>query len=598
ASNPSLAWTLAAVTNRNVIVPPNPGAMGAWGIGLRAMAELGAAALFDCSPLDLDVVLRAEITERTEFACRDRACQMLCPIERTTIVVEGTQHVALSGGACPKFEVAAQSLPKLDKYAPNPFDARTLLLRKYERESPGGPVVGIPSTGALAGCLPWLSTFLHRLGYTVKVLRSDAKSLARGEQLCNSFDSCSPTKIAHAICDAAVPMLFFPKVLNIADPDGPGGQTCVTEQSMPEMTEQSLRAQGRDVRVVRPRLSFAKGLDGASVIASLLPWARELAAGPLAIRSAVVHAARAQRAYQRSLRAMGEEALAYARERGIPIVVVCGPLHVIHDPATNATIPTLLRQNGAMAIPMDAFPVRNDVPGMRKVYWAEPNRCLRVAEAARRTGDVFPLMLSSFGCGPASFTEQYFHAILEGYPHTILESDGHGGTAGFVTRIQAFLHSVRQARSEANRVPAPAGRILAFVDRGRHRGSYLDRNVRYVFLSSIEYLGPLFAAVYRAYGYDAAAAPPLSKTNFELGRRDCSGKECLSYQLVWGAFREYLRDNPPDPGKDIRLVQISGEICRAGVFGIRTGNDLTDLDGPVRAGPASPAAPLSPRLCR
>ncbi|MCJ7797490.1 MAG: hypothetical protein MUQ56_12140, partial [Thermoleophilia bacterium] len=31
ASNPSLAWTLAAVTGREVVVPPNPGAMGAWG---------------------------------------------------------------------------------------------------------------------------------------------------------------------------------------------------------------------------------------------------------------------------------------------------------------------------------------------------------------------------------------------------------------------------------------------------------------------------------------------------------------------------------------------------------------------------------------
>ncbi len=41
ASNESLAWTLAAVTGREIIVPPNPGAMGAWGIGLCVLAKSG-----------------------------------------------------------------------------------------------------------------------------------------------------------------------------------------------------------------------------------------------------------------------------------------------------------------------------------------------------------------------------------------------------------------------------------------------------------------------------------------------------------------------------------------------------------------------------
>ena len=41
----SLAWTLAAVTGRDIVVPPNPGAMGAWGIGLCAVEEIGKEVL-------------------------------------------------------------------------------------------------------------------------------------------------------------------------------------------------------------------------------------------------------------------------------------------------------------------------------------------------------------------------------------------------------------------------------------------------------------------------------------------------------------------------------------------------------------------------
>jgi hypothetical protein len=33
---------------------------------------------------------------------------------------------------------------------------------------------------------------------------------------------------------------------------------------------------------------------------------------------------------------------------------------------------------------------------------------------------------------------------MEGYPHTALETDAHGGTAGYVTRVQAFLYGVRE----------------------------------------------------------------------------------------------------------------------------------------------------------
>ena len=581
ASNESLAWTLAAVTGRDIVVPPNPGAMGAWGIGLCAIDRLAERDTLTRT-MNLEDVLGAEIADRSEFQCRDKQCQTMCPIERTTINIGKKKHVAISGGACPKFEVASQTLPKLEKEAPSPFDERAALIAAYEFTEPGKQTVAIPVTGPLYGHLPWLATFIRELGFSVKLLRSNSKSLSRGEQLCNSFDSCGPTKIAHAICDTDDPILFFPKVLDVGDPMGEGGQSCVTEQSMPEVVEQSLLARQKDVRVLRPRLRLQKGGDGLQVLTNLLPLVRDLRVTPLALRRAVTAAQREQREFDRKLARLGEQALDYARQRDLPSVVVCGPLHVIHDGAVNATIPHLLRQNGAMAIPADCFPVGSATPRMEKIYWGDQNRAMRAAHAARKEGDVFPLLLSSFGCGPASFIEQIFQSLMEGYPSTILESDGHGGTAGFVTRIQAFLQSVAQFRAEDARDSvakaeqvAPRDRALSYLGRPPRKGEYLDPNVGYVFLSSLDFMGPLFAAVYRSNGYHAVAAPPLSKENFECGRRDCSGKECLSYQFLWGAFKTFLETNPPKPGQETRLVQISGESCRAGMFGIK---DRISLD--------------------
>jgi|TARA_Y100000310_G_scaffold344804_1_gene459632 activator of 2-hydroxyglutaryl-CoA dehydratase/predicted nucleotide-binding protein (sugar kinase/HSP70/actin superfamily) len=565
ASNPSLAWTLAAVSGREIIVPPNPGAMGAWGIGLCATYQTGQKALHVAPKLDVAAILAAEITDRSEFQCNDPKCQTLCPIERTTITVDGQSREALSGGACPKFEVSTKAQPKLDKEAPNPFERRKALIESFIRSDSERPVTAIPQIGALSGHIPWLATFVHELGFAVELLRSKSSSLALGEQLSNSFDSCGPVKIAHAVCDTSAQRLFLPKILSIADPQGSGGQTCVSEQALPEMIEQSLKSRGKDVKVIRPRLSFADGFDSPELLANLMEIAGDLGVDPDRIGKAAEVAGRAQIQYEEGLAGIGQEALDYARAHDLPSVVLCGHIHVVSDPSINANIPLLLRQNGAMAIPMDCLPIANDSATIEKIYWGDDRRYLRAAVAARQSADVFPLLLASFGCGPCSFTEQIFQALLEGYPHTILESDGHGGAAGFVTRIQAFLQAVRQFIAQNDSVPACGGeKMRSYLDPLGAAGEQLSRDALHVLLSAGESMGETFAAVYRSFGYDAVAAPALSEVSIRYGKEDCSGKECMSYQHLWGAFREYLENNPPQ--RETRLMQLTGSFCRAGVY--------------------------------
>jgi activator of 2-hydroxyglutaryl-CoA dehydratase/predicted nucleotide-binding protein (sugar kinase/HSP70/actin superfamily) len=580
ASNDCLAWTLASVTGREIVVPPNPGAMGAWGIGLCAVEDIGREVLLASPGLKLDNFLAAEIIERSEFTCKDATCRTMCPIERTTIQFGDIKKTATSGGACPKYEIISAALPKLAKDAPNPFEERAGLLAEYESENEknnNAPSVAIPMTGPIGGFLPFLSTVIRELGFSVEVLKSNAKSLAQGEHLCNSFDSCGPVKIAYSICDTDSPYLFFPKIMKFSDREGPGGIACVTEQAMPEVIEQSLKARGKVVSVIRPRLYLENGFIDPSIVESLTALTTALGADRSKLAAAVEKGAEAQKTFETALGEIGQKALEYAVANKIAPVVVCGSQHVIHDRAANSKIPDILRQNGAMAIPMDCFPISKDTPEMKRIYWADANRYLRAALSAKETKAAFPLMLASFGCGPASFTEQVFQSLLEGYPHTILESDGHGGAAGFITRIQAFLQSVKQYMDDdSNASPADHDRIVSYVESGVHRGKYLDKNIRYVFFSSLDYLGDLFAAVFRSYGYDAISAPPVSEENCRLGKPDCSGKECMSYQLIWGAFREYLesvKDEVAAEGQDapkhIRLVQLSGQICRAGMYGIK-----------------------------
>jgi len=575
ASNPSLAWTLAAVTGRAIVVPPNPGAMGAWGIGLCAIDEVGATALAEAPHLDLSRLLSASIEKRDEFRCGDSSCGTLCPISRTTVQVGDTTRVALSGGACPKYELATASRPKLDKDTPDPFAQRQRLRDRLVTSGGGGPRVALPDVGAVHTYLPWLSTLLRELGANVEVLRPAGKALAAGELLCNAADACGPVKVAFGVCDTDAPWLFFPKVMGVADSHGNGGDTCVSQQALPELVRASLAARGKIVTVLNPCLDFACGLDGPAQRAVARDLARSLGLPVAGADRAVARAAAVQRAYQLELLEIGRCAVEHGRKHAIPLVLLCGQIHVVHDAQLGAGLPGLLRQNGALALPLDCYDASADAPAMAKVYWGDDRTMLRAAAAARGAGDIFPLLITSFGCGPSSFSEQIFRHLLAGYPHSVLESDGHGGAAGFITRIQAFLQSVRQFR-RAGDVGASDGRRAArHADPVPDSATSLRRESRYVFLSGPDHAGEALAAVYRSFGYDAVAAPALSRDVMELGRRDCSGKECRPYQLIWGAFRAYLDRHPPD--KPTCLVQACGNLCRAGVMPIKDRMSLSTM---------------------
>ena len=557
ASGPSLAWTLAAVTGREVVVPPNPGAMGAWGIGLVARAEL--AGRLEQPAFDLDAYLGANVVARAEFQCHDKRCATLCRIERTTVAVGDERRVVFSGGSCPKFEIGSR--PKLPMDAPSAFDERAALLAPFLA---GEGDVGVPYAGTIVGVLPWIVTLLRELGLSPRVLHSDGHSLARGEERCWSYDACAPVKIAHAVADAGVERLFLPKIVELADGAGPGGRTCPMEQALPEMVLQALRERGRNPTIVYPRLHLQAGLDAWALLAPLAAAARELGVDPGRVPAALGAAAAAQREYEARLADIGERTLRWALRERKPVVAVCGSLHVIHDPAVNAGIPGLLRDNGVLALPMDCYPLDAGTHRLPRIAWADANRALRVALASRRRGGVFPLWLSSFGCGPASFVEQAFGWLMEGYPHTVLESDGHAGAAGFVTRIQAFLHAVRRHGAKPSRVER---RRLQLFEPLVQRP--LDKEHGKVILFSVgDRLAPALAAVHRSFGVDAVAAPPASDETFALGRRDCTGKECVPYQLMWGSFRKQLADSPP-VGRTV-LMQVTGDgSCRNCMFSIK-----------------------------
>ena len=337
--------------------------------------------------------------------------------------------------------------------------------------------------------------------------------------------------------------------------------TCPMAQGAPDMVARALAAEGSPTRVLRPVLfeKEGEGFDAPRrpprrcVARPSALWPRRPGARRPAARRRVRarlrrRAATPSAASRRGLRAIGARALAWAREHGYPVVLIAGETHVIHDAVLDAGIHELVAANGALPLPVDCYPVPADVPGLRRVHWASAGQTLRAAAAGAMAGDVFPLLLGAYGCGPNSMIEHLFADLVEDWPHAVLESDGHGGKAGYVTRVQAFLHSVRAWRGAARprrrrraRAARPRG-APARASTGRLPHSLDAGYDRFFFGHVGGGLGRHLAAAMRGAGFDAALVGEPDAAALRAAGAACSGKECLPYQLIWGSFARFLEE--------------------------------------------------------
>jgi predicted nucleotide-binding protein (sugar kinase/HSP70/actin superfamily) len=138
-----------------------------------------------------------------------------------------------------------------------------------------------------------------------------------------------------------------------------------------------------------------------------------------------------------------------------PAIVIIGRPYMLHDTKLNLRIGAEISRLGVTAIPMDFLPASGTslyetYPNM---YWGEGAEILRAVLYCADHPNLFPVVISNFGCGPDSFLSKYIEEILEkktGKPFLEIELDAHSARAGMVTRLEAFhdvVYSYQRVRS-------------------------------------------------------------------------------------------------------------------------------------------------------
>jgi len=263
AKNPAVPLAFAAMTGKNILVPPDPELMGCFGVA-RLAKQKADEGLLDDGEFDLDAMLAKHIDVKNSFTCK--VCENFCEVKNLVVA----NHKYPFGGRCSLYTNARKKRRSAAETVDYTTERSSLVFEGALPDATGfvertKAVVGVPRTFSVHSLWPFYGSFFHHLG--VRTLLSDkisAKGIARQE---SSY--CFPAEIAHGatedVLSQGVDWVFLPHFRDM--PTMESGRvhacTCPLTQGLPYMIRQAFGLD--DGKILRPVVSFKDGYDGSRI---------------------------------------------------------------------------------------------------------------------------------------------------------------------------------------------------------------------------------------------------------------------------------------------------------------------------------------------
>ncbi|MFC1904135.1 hypothetical protein ACFLW9_04585, partial [Chloroflexota bacterium] len=236
-----------------------------------------------------------------------------------------------------------------------------------------------------------------------------------------------------------------------------------------------------------------------------------------------------------------------------------------------------LAQLGVVPIPLDFLPL-DSVDAKQysdRPYWSYEGKFIAGTVITGADQRLYGLALTNFGCGPNSFILRILEDIMGSKPLGQLEIDEHAAEAGIVTRLEAFVDTIKGYADSAGQPEVLPEEIY------RGASTFISRE-KTLLIPRMAPHADIVAAAMEAYGARAVVLPEPDERNLLYSNQVTSGTECLPYRVTLGDFMRYYYEN----GDDLKNVEgfMTGSYgpCRLGKYAIeqrrllkKIGFDLT-----------------------
>jgi predicted CoA-substrate-specific enzyme activase len=555
-NNKAVVAAFEQVLGKKIIIPPHfdvTGAIGAAILAQRSMTQ-GQKTTFK------GFGIRNATYNMSRFVCQ--GCTNHCEIRRVKIA--GEKKSLYYGGRCEKYETDGRKKVRND--IPNLFLKRIEMLTEgYEEPKEyKTTTIGIPrALMVYYQQFPFWRTFFERLGFTVVVSKESDKTLLTRSIETITTETCLPVEIMHGhvidLVEKNVDYIFLPFIVNAKFREGNKtfNCNCPWVQTYPFMVKAALKGKIDESKLLIPTLHF-RFFERALVKEMTAFFNEKFGIGKNEIREAIYYADTVQTSFEKRLVAYGKDVLKDIPKNCRPVVLLGKPYNS-DDPQLNlGLIEKLIAQN-VMPIPMDMLDLSpyNIFVNYRNMYWPNGQKIIAAAQHVAKTDGLYAVYISNFRCGPDSFIWHYVTEELKGKPFLHLEVDEHSADAGMVTRIEAFLDSLRGSEQNEKK------EVTIYRPRPSPASPPKDRVLYFPYMNDGAYM---MAAAARSIGVPSEVLPKQTEEDLAIGRKYTSSKECFPMICVTGSFIKKLTEPGADPSKMSFFMPDHNGPCRFGQY--------------------------------
>lgn len=556
--NKAIPIAMSALTEREIIVPPEPGLMGAYGVALEVKEKIQMG-FIKPKLFSLSELAQREVIYRKPFICKGgkEQCDRKCVINM--IEVQGQKYPF--GGACNKY----YNLINKRKIEAINYDyvakRQRLMFGKYapvKDLQENAKTIGMNLSFHTFTLYPLFYNFFTELGLNV-VLPDEVDEEGIEREM---TAMCYPAQLSHGLfknlIDKNPDYFFIPNLLEMFVDEGvyqrlDNNCSCIFVSGEPYYLKQAFKDYNIEDRIISPIFNFGNGYDKCYDL--FVECAQKVGIRDEGkIKQAYEIALKMQEEYQEELFTMGREFLQKldSEPNSYAIVLVGRPYNSFTDIA-NKGIPQKIASRGVYVIPYDMLDYRRETLDS-EMYWEGGKKILKVAKIIKRHPRLFATYVSNFSCAPDSMIIPMFRSIMGRKPSLTLELDGHTADAGINTRIDAvidiinnYLKISKELKISRNGQFKPAkiefGKEEAFfISSDGERLPLSDPRVEILLPSMGDLAVRLFAAGMRSQGFNAIALPDSNPEILKIGRANATGKECLPLLLCSGLMLDYIQN--------------------------------------------------------
>ncbi|HUN55659.1 MAG TPA: acyl-CoA dehydratase activase, partial [Smithella sp.] len=590
--NRAVPLAMAALTGKSIVVPPEPGLIGAFGVALEVKhrIELG---LMKKGVYSLKTLRDREIEYGPSFVCGGgkEKCDRHCEIAKIKI---GTKTYPF-GGACnlwynlrSNIETSAGQFNDVSRY--EHFIFRDNPVHEAVNES-GLRTIGINKSFLVNTYYPLYKTFFEEIGFRV-ILSSLIEQEGIDQK---SAPFCYPAEIAHGyflnLLQKKPDYLFLPQLkCDYVEHGDSQGVCCPLSQGEPYYLAAAFKDHGiyeqikASGRILNPVIDFSRGISKTADV--FVDMALQLGVSKKNARKAFLKAVNVQQDIFNEIKDFGLQALAdIENDPNAFGIVVFGRSYNALVSEAHKGIPNKIASRGIHVIPMNSLPLAEKVT-KENMYWSAGQRILQAAAFVAKHPKLYGCYITNFSCGPDSFLIGYFRNMMGKKPSLTLELDSHVADAGLETRIEAFIEIIKSYRQQGNEVqsefiadqfsPAKVRTNkdqATYIDSAGAKYSIPDPSVHLIIPSMGRFLSEAAAATFRGIGIRATALPPADDKTLKLGRTCSTCKECLPLIITTGSLLKYLDERSERNEKLIYFMPTASGPCRYGQYSVFI-NDL------------------------